>query len=185
MCLFVLLHTKEDLIFISKLYTFYVEKNDSGVPTFSTYSNIPTVMKVIVCFPFTGEGTSQMSNITNITNITNTKFSTPETIPIETPCPKTIHNITQFVLARLKVKREKSPCEGRLYLYFPDQRPAPLCVNNHLTDSWWNELCKDMRCGDYKGFKTSNKASGHDLTGNMTLISKECAGLQIICEGTL
>jgi len=182
MCLFVLLHTKEDLIFISKLYTFYVEKNDSGVPTFLTYSNFPTVMKVIVCFPFTGEGTSQMSNITNITN---TNFSTPKTIPTQTPCPKTIHYITQFVLARLKVKRQKSPCEGQLYLYFPNQTEAPLCDSGHLSENWWNELCKDMRCGAYKSFKYTKIDSGRVLTRNMTLISEKCAGLQITCEGTL
>ncbi|XP_039546104.1 T-cell surface glycoprotein CD5 [Pimephales promelas] len=128
------------------------------------------------------EGTSQMSNITNITN---TNFSTPKTIPTQTPCPKTIHYITQFVLARLKVKRGKSPCEGQLFVYFPNKTQAPLCVNSHLSESWWNELCKDMRCGDYKGFKTTNKAPGHVLTGNMTLISERCAGLQIICEDPL
>lgn len=167
-------------------YTFYVEKNDSGIQTFSTYSNI--VMKVIVCFPFTGEGTSQMSDTPPITNTTSSSphVSTPSnTIPTETPCPTTTHHITQFVLARLKVIWKKSPCEGRLFLNLPNQTSVPLCFSSFISESWQSELCKDMRCGDFKGFKPTKMITGYVLKSNMTLISEECQGLQITCEGTL
>ncbi|CAM4659865.1 unnamed protein product [Leuciscus chuanchicus] len=102
-------------------------------------------------------------------------------IPTATPCPKPIH-ITQYVLARLKVTWKKSPCEGRLYLYFPNQSPAPLCFGSRISESWSTELCKDMRCGDFKGFKPTKKANGRMLTSNMTLINEDCTGLQITCE---
>ncbi|XDV23555.1 hypothetical protein PO909_028088, partial [Leuciscus waleckii] len=94
-------------------------------------------------------------------------------------------HITQYVLARLKVTWKKSPCEGRLYLYFPNQSPAPLCFNSHISESWSSELCKDMRCGDFKGFKPTKKANGRMLTSNMALINEDCTGLQITCEDTL
>ncbi|CAM4482674.1 unnamed protein product [Leuciscus chuanchicus] len=129
------------------------------------------------------EGTSQ-SETPNITNSTP-HVSTPDTtIPTATPCPKPIH-ITQYVLARLKVTWKKSPCEGRLYLYFPNQSPAPLCFGSQISESWSSELCKDMRCGDFKGFKPTKKANGRMLRGNMTLINEDCTGLQITCEDTL
>ncbi|XDV23542.1 hypothetical protein PO909_028082 [Leuciscus waleckii] len=117
------------------------------------------------------------------------QFETPHvsnpdtTIPTAAPCPKPIH-ITH-VLARLKVTWKKSPCEGRLYLYFPNQSPAPLCFGSQISESWSSELCKDMRCGDFKGFKPTKKANGHMLTSNITLINEDCTGLQITCEDTL
>ncbi|KAK7161510.1 hypothetical protein R3I94_004255 [Phoxinus phoxinus] len=132
------------------------------------------------------EGTSQSATL----NITNTTASTPHastprtTISTETPCPKTIQHITQTVLARLRVIWKKSPCEGQLFLYFPNQNLAPLCSSSYISN--WSELCKDMRCGDFKGFKPTKKGNVRVLKDNMTLlINEDCTGLQITCEDTL
>lgn len=128
-----------------------------------------------------------MSDTPPITNTTSSSphVSTPSnTIPTETPCPTTTHHITQFVLARLKVIWKKSPCEGRLFLNLPNQTSVPLCFSRFISESWQSELCKDMRCGDFKGFKPTKMTTGYVLKSNMTLISEECQGLQITCEDT-
>lgn len=141
-------------------------------------------------FPFTGEGTSQTpdystKNSTNSTTPQTAVNVTKPTVPL-TPCQKTIQNITQFVLARIKVDPLKTGnmCEGRLTLYSSNQRLA-LCHGSDISERLWSELCKDMRCGDFKGFKTTKKANGLVLTNNMTSISlnQDCTGLQIMCEG--
>ncbi|XP_016375519.1 T-cell surface glycoprotein CD5-like [Sinocyclocheilus rhinocerous] len=111
---------------------------------------------------------------------------TTSTAP-QTPCPIIIHNITKSVLYRLRVKWLKgSPCEGQLYLY-THERQRPLCSNSHKSGSWWTEVCKDTRCGDFKGFKpTSSQTKCFMLTSNMTIIdTTECKGLHIMCQDSL
>lgn len=147
------------------------------------------VIYVYVRLSFKGEGTGEGTSENKTTNFSTPNSSIPQAFTItnptvqQKPCPETIHNITQLVLARLKVTWKKgSTCEGRLYLDSPNQRQA-LCHSSYIPDSWWSELCKDMRCGEYKGFKSTSMADGLLLTSNMMLTKIKCSGLHIICEG--
>lgn len=149
------------------------------------YSSI--VMKVnyfYVPFPFT-EGITTQTQTNNLTTP-----STPQSVNVttstapQTQCPNIIQNITKSVLYQLKVKWIKgSSCEGQLYLDTGEHK-RPLCFNTYKS-SWWNEVCKDTRCGDFKSYKpTSSQTPSFMLTSNMTIIdTTECKGLHIMCQG--
>lgn len=140
-----------------------------------------------MCFPYAGEGTFQTTsmNTSNATSSNSHVFETKNPTVPQTPCPKTIHYIPQPVVARLKVfpLKKGNPCEGRVDLYSLDQRQrkGQLCLSSYPLS--WSNLCKDMRCGEFKGFIPTNKAKGFILTSNMTLQESDCQGLQITCEG--
>ncbi|XP_067297331.1 T-cell surface glycoprotein CD5 [Pseudorasbora parva] len=131
------------------------------------------------------QGTTDDHNPNITTTTSSTTLVINHTTSTQTPCPKIIHKITQSVLARLKVDKKESSCEGQLYVYYPNRSQVPLCSNSHILDNWRSELCKDMRCGDFKGFKFTNNGAGLVLLKNMTLINETCKGLQITCEDTL
>uniref|UniRef100_A0A9J8B2U2 T-cell surface glycoprotein CD5 n=1 Tax=Cyprinus carpio carpio TaxID=630221 RepID=A0A9J8B2U2_CYPCA len=115
--------------------------------------------------------------------------STPQSVNVttstapQTQCLNIIQNITKSVLYQLKVKWIKgSSCEGQLYLDTGEHK-RPLCFNTYKS-SWWNEVCKDTRCGDFKSYKpTSSQTPSFMLTSNMTIIdTTECKGLHIMCQ---
>ncbi|KAF4118546.1 hypothetical protein G5714_000597 [Onychostoma macrolepis] len=122
----------------------------------------------------------------NITSNSTSPLTPPcPTIPtvLQTPCPIIIRNITTSVLFWLKLKwNEESPCEGRLYVH-SHEPPKALCFNSNISVSWWKEVCKDRRCGDFKVFKsTSSRVDGIKLTSNMSFIYTKCMGSHIMCQ---
>ncbi|XP_051983271.1 T-cell surface glycoprotein CD5 [Xyrauchen texanus] len=127
----------------------------------------------------TAENRSQTISIPTTLNLTaaNTSCAQP------TPCK----NITQFitlppVLALLKVYwKQDSPCEGDLYL-FSQMHVLPMCFTNHMEIKWWNELCKDRRCGVWQGFRPTRETKGYLLMSNMTVSKASCSGLLITCQ---
>lgn len=134
-----------------------------------------------MCFPYAGEGTFQYSNNTTTTTTSSTTHTINNTASTETPCLKTTHYVHQNVVAWLKVipLKNGNPCEGRVNLNSL-QKKGQLCLNGYPLN--WNELCKDMRCGKFKGFIPTNKAIGLSFINNV-LNKSLCHGLQITCEG--
>ncbi|XP_026118560.1 T-cell surface glycoprotein CD5 [Carassius auratus] len=117
--------------------------------------------------------------------------STPRpTIPtttttLQATCPKLTEYIIKSEVFQLKVMRKASPCEGQLYVNFRE-RQVYLCSSSDISLSWWSGVCKDRRCGDFKGFKhISTQAKGLLLTSNKTFVDTKCNGLYIMCEDPL
>ncbi|XP_016331095.1 T-cell surface glycoprotein CD5-like [Sinocyclocheilus anshuiensis] len=133
------------------------------------------------------QGISAQSSINNIsTPSTPRPTSATTSTTLWATCPKIIEYITKSDLFRLKVIWKVSPCEGQLYVY-SHERQGPLCSSSDISVSWWTEVCKDRRCGDFKGFKhTSSQAKCLKLTTNMTFINTtKCNGLHIMCQDPL
>lgn len=134
-----------------------------------------------MCFPYAGEGTFQYSNNTTTTTTSSTTHIINNIASTETPCLTTTHYVHQTVVAWLKVipLKNGNPCEGRVFLNSL-QHKGQLCLNGyHLS---WNELCKDMRCGKFKGLIPTNEVKGLTFINNV-LNESSCPGLQITCEG--
>ncbi|XP_051560017.1 T-cell surface glycoprotein CD5 isoform X2 [Myxocyprinus asiaticus] len=111
----------------------------------------------------------------------------PSSCTPQTPC----RNITQYitlppVVARVKMYwKQESHCEGQLYLSFFQQRDVPLCFSSHMASKWWNDLCKDRRCGDFEGLKPTEETKGYLLSSNMSVSNASCSGVRITCQDTL
>lgn len=135
-------------------------------------------------FPFTEGISAQIPNITTTPSTPQPTSATTST-NLQITCSKMIEYVIKSDLFRLRVAwNRESACEGQLYVY-SRERKGPLCFASHMSGSWWTEVCKDIRCGDLKGFKlTSSQIKGLILSSNMTFVdTTKCNGLYIMCQG--
>ncbi|XP_043094963.1 T-cell surface glycoprotein CD5 [Puntigrus tetrazona] len=136
-------------------------------------------------------GVQRISAQTPVNN-TTAPSTTPLTIAatstnIQVTCPKNNQVVTKPFLVRLKVNLKKgSSCEGQMNLQYPNRSTDPLCFNSYLSHKWWEEVCKEMRCGPFDSFKPISMGhKGLLISSNMTLNYDACTGMMITCQDPL